>query len=103
MHEHDIHVVGSRILVMGITFKEDCPDIRNTRVSTSSASCSIEGDVDVYDPWVDADEVENELGLRPITSRCPGHYEAVVVAVAHRQFREMGDANAFDRSSDRCR
>ncbi len=91
MHEHDIHVVGSRILVMGITFKEDCPDIRNTRVMDIVHELrQSKARVDVYDPWVEADEVERELGLRPIEEPERGTYDAVVLAVAHRQFREMG-------------
>jgi len=91
MHSHEIHVVRSRILILGLTFKEDCPDLRNTRVvdiirelRTSKAQ------VDVYDPWADADEAERELGIRPIAEPAVGNYDAVVLAVAHRQFREMG-------------
>jgi len=91
MHSNEIHVVRSRILILGLTFKEDCPDLRNTRVvdiirelRTSKAQ------VDVYDPWADADEAERELGIRPIAEPAVGNYDAVVLAVAHRQFREMG-------------
>jgi UDP-N-acetyl-D-galactosamine dehydrogenase len=91
MHEHDIHVVGSRILVMGITFKEDCPDIRNTRVVDIVRELQeSKAHVDVYDPWVEAHQAEAELGLRPISEPARGTYDAVVLAVAHRQFREMG-------------
>ena len=66
MHSQDIHVVGSRILVMGLTFKEDCPDLRNTRVmDIVRESQQSRAQVDVYDPWVDPDEAEREMGLRP--------------------------------------
>ena len=93
MHAHEVHVVGSRILVLGLTFKEDCPDLRNTRVIDIVRELQqSRATVDVYDPWADPDEVEDELGFRPLSEPVPGTYEAVVVAVAHRQFRDMGDA-----------
>ena len=88
-----LQVVDSRILVLGLTFKENCPDVRNTRVidivrelQTYNAS------VDVYDPWVNADEAEHEYGLRPIAEPQTGVYDAIIVAVGHRQFREAGIA-----------
>jgi UDP-N-acetyl-D-galactosamine dehydrogenase len=79
---------------MGLTFKEDCPDLRNTRVVDIVAelreyNCA----VDVYDPWVDADDAEEEYGIRPVASPARGRYDAIVLAVAHRQFREMGAAS----------
>ena len=91
MHSHEIHVVRSRILMMGLTFKEDCPDLRNTRVVDIIRELQLsKAKVDVYDPWADADVAERELGMRPIAEPLAGNYDAVVVAVAHRQFREMG-------------
>ena len=88
-----INVVGSRILVLGITFKEDCPDLRNTRVREivdELRACHAQ--VDVYDPWADKDECARECGIRPIDAPPPRTYDAIVLAVAHRQFRELGAA-----------
>lgn len=88
-----INVVGSRVLVLGITFKEDCPDLRNTRVREivdELRACHAQ--VDVFDPNADKDECERECGIRPIENPDIGVYDAIVLAVAHRQFREMGIA-----------
>ncbi|MFO1305214.1 MAG: Vi polysaccharide biosynthesis UDP-N-acetylglucosamine C-6 dehydrogenase TviB [Burkholderiales bacterium] len=91
MHQHGIHVVGSRILVMGITFKENCPDLRNTRVVDIVREFQqSRATVDVYDPWADAREAKQELGLTLVDEPGVGSYDAIVVAVAHREFREMG-------------
>ncbi len=86
-----INVVGSRVLVLGITFKEDCPDLRNTRVREivdELRACHAQ--VDVYDPHADKGECERECGIRPIDAPQAASYDAIVVAVAHRQFRELG-------------
>ena len=86
-----IHVRGSRILVMGLAFKENCPDLRNSKVADVVRELQKFGArVDVYDPWVDAQEARHEYGIRPVRSPAKGRYDAVVMAVAHRQFREMG-------------
>jgi UDP-N-acetyl-D-galactosamine dehydrogenase len=88
-----IDVVGSRILVLGIAFKEDCPDLRNTRVREiidELRACHAQ--VDVFDPWADKDECERECGVRPINAPVAQTYDAIVLAVAHRQFRELGEA-----------
>jgi UDP-N-acetyl-D-galactosamine dehydrogenase len=91
MAKRGIHVSGARVLVLGLSFKENCPDIRNTRVTDIVAELhTYRADVDVYDPWVNADEAEEEYGLRPIEEPAAGTYDAVVLAVAHRQFRELG-------------
>jgi UDP-N-acetyl-D-galactosamine dehydrogenase len=91
MAQRCIHVSGARILVLGLSFKENCPDIRNTRVTDIVAELqSYRAKVDVYDPWVNADEAEHEYGLRPIAKPAPGTYDAVVIAVAHREFQELG-------------
>ncbi len=89
-----IHVNGARILMLGLTFKENCPDIRNTRaVDVKHELERFGATVDVYDPWVDADEVRHEYGFSPISEPEKGAYDAVVIAVAHRQFTEMGAAS----------
>lgn len=86
-----INVVGSRVLVLGITFKEDCPDLRNTRVREIVDELrACHAHVDVYDPNADKDECERECAIRPIDEPQTGVYDAIILAVAHRQFRQMG-------------
>jgi UDP-N-acetyl-D-galactosamine dehydrogenase len=90
MARERIHVVGARVLVLGLTFKEDCPDLRNTRVADLVRELeSANASVDVHDPWADADESQRELGIRPVAALVPGAYDAVVMAVGHACFREM--------------
>jgi UDP-N-acetyl-D-galactosamine dehydrogenase len=85
---------GSRVLVLGLTFKENCPDLRNSKVADVVRELKNYGaDVDVYDPWIDAGEAEHEYGIRPIKRLRDGVYDAAVLAVAHKQFREMGIAS----------
>ncbi|MES9847400.1 MAG: Vi polysaccharide biosynthesis UDP-N-acetylglucosamine C-6 dehydrogenase TviB [gamma proteobacterium symbiont of Ctena orbiculata] len=82
---------NSRVLVLGLTFKENCPDLRNTRVVDIVSEFEDYGaQVDVYDPWVSLVEAEEEYGLRPISEIKEGEYDAVILAVAHREFRQMG-------------
>lgn len=86
-----IHVEGSRVLVMGLTFKENCPDLRNTRVIDivkELAEYNIE--VDVYDPWVNAAEAQHEYGITPIDTPELGKYDSVILAVGHHQFKALG-------------
>ncbi|OIQ82745.1 UDP-N-acetyl-D-glucosamine 6-dehydrogenase [mine drainage metagenome] len=86
-----INVVDARILVMGLTFKENCPDLRNTKVVDIVRSFeAINARVDVYDPWVDAEEAWSEYGIRPVPQPGQQGYDAIVLAVSHRQFLEMG-------------
>src|SRR5690606_1988943 len=82
---------SARILVLGLAFKENCPDLRNTRVvDIVSALSDCNARVDVHDPWVNAWEAEHEYGLKPIEDLPRGAYDAVIVAVGHEQFVEMG-------------
>lgn len=86
-----ISVVDSNILVMGLTFKEDCPDLRNTRVvdvieELNGFHCNI----DVYDPWIDKEESKKEYGITSIEQPEQGKYDAIIIAVAHHQFKQMG-------------
>jgi UDP-N-acetyl-D-galactosamine dehydrogenase len=91
MTKRSIQVRDSKVLVMGLTFKENCPDLRNTRVVDIVRELGeYNVQVDVYDPWVDADEAEHEYGIRPITAPAAGTYDGIVVAVAHHQFAAMG-------------
>jgi len=91
MTKRRIQVQGSRVLVMGLAFKENCPDLRNTRVVDIVRELGEYNiDVDVYDPWIDAAEAVHEYGITPIKTPGAGAYDAVIVAVAHKQFLEMG-------------
>ena len=86
-----IHVQGARVLVMGLTFKENCPDLRNTRVVDVISELKEYGiDVDVYDPWVDPAEAQNEYGILPITQPNKDTYDGIILAVAHQEFIELG-------------
>jgi UDP-N-acetyl-D-glucosamine/UDP-N-acetyl-D-galactosamine dehydrogenase len=88
-----INVVGSRVLILGVTFKEDCPDLRNTRVREIVDELrACHAHVDVFDPHADKDECERECGIRPIEQPQAGSYDAIVLAVAHREFRALGVA-----------
>ncbi|WP_040266129.1 Vi polysaccharide biosynthesis UDP-N-acetylglucosamine C-6 dehydrogenase TviB [Pseudomonas rhodesiae] len=91
MLKERIHVDGARVLIMGLTFKENCPDLRNTRIVDivkELAEYNIE--VDVYDPWVNASEAEHEYGITPVSELETDKYDAIVLAVAHTQFRKLG-------------
>jgi UDP-N-acetyl-D-galactosamine dehydrogenase len=93
MMQRRIQVKDSRILMMGLTFKENCPDVRNTKIVDVVRELEKYGaKVDVVDPWADPDEAEHEYGLRPVKRAKPGCYDAVVMGVAHQEFRKMGIA-----------
>jgi len=95
-------IKDARILIMGLTFKENCPDIRNTRVIDIVSELKAKGcQVDVYDPWIFRDEVEAEFGFAPVKELTTGAYDAIVIAVAHQQFKEMGakKIRSFGRSA----
>jgi UDP-N-acetyl-D-glucosamine/UDP-N-acetyl-D-galactosamine dehydrogenase len=91
MAKKRIHVEGANVLVMGLAFKENCPDLRNTRVvdivtEIKDYNCN----VDVYDPWVSVEEAQHEYGITPISAPDRGSYDAIILAVAHHQFKGMG-------------
>ncbi|QBQ53306.1 Vi polysaccharide biosynthesis UDP-N-acetylglucosamine C-6 dehydrogenase TviB [Nitrosococcus wardiae] len=91
MTQRRIHVVDSRILILGLTFKENCPDLRNTRVTDIIAELQgYHAQVDVYDPWADAKEALKEYGIILVNTLNKGYYDAIIVAVAHQQFAELG-------------
>ena len=91
MTDRRIHIKGSRILVLGLAFKENCPDLRNSKVVDVIKELRKYGAlVDVYDPWVDGREARHEYGLRPVRTLRRGHYDAAVLAVAHREFKALG-------------
>jgi UDP-N-acetyl-D-galactosamine dehydrogenase len=86
-----INPVDARVLVLGLAFKENCPDLRNTRViDMVRALRGYNTRVDVHDPWASAAEAEHEYGLTPVAQPEQAAYDAVIVAVGHQQFRELG-------------
>ncbi|MGL4221059.1 MAG: Vi polysaccharide biosynthesis UDP-N-acetylglucosamine C-6 dehydrogenase TviB [Shewanella sp.] len=86
-----IHVKGSRVLVLGLTFKENCPDLRNTKVVDIIAELQDYGvSVDCYDPWINATEAQHEYGITPVSEPDVGDYDGIVLAVAHKEFAAMG-------------
>jgi UDP-N-acetyl-D-glucosamine/UDP-N-acetyl-D-galactosamine dehydrogenase len=102
MTKKRIHVVDANVLIMGLTFKENCPDIRNTRVvdlveEFEGFNCN----VDVYDPWIDKDEVIHEYGFKPIDQPVEGKYDAILLVVAHDEFKELSleQIKAFGRDN----
>ncbi|MDB5763088.1 MAG: wbpO [Herminiimonas sp.] len=93
MLKRRIQVEDANILVMGLAFKENCPDLRNTRVMDSINGLKrYNVNIDVYDPWVSAEGAQHEYGITPIRELEPGKYDAIIIAVAHSEFREMGAA-----------
>lgn len=93
-----VKVVGSKCLILGITFKENCPDIRNTRVIDIINELRDYGvDINVYDPWADSIEVKEELCLELIDKVELNEYDAVVLAVSHNEFNEL-DWNSAEKS-----
>jgi len=86
-----IHINEANVLIMGLTFKENCPDLRNTRVIDMIKEFADYGaNVDVYDPWVDKEEAYEEYAINPIPQLEDGKYDAIVLAVSHHQFVAMG-------------
>jgi UDP-N-acetyl-D-galactosamine dehydrogenase len=89
-----IHVKSSRILVLGLAFKENTPDLRNSKVADVVAELRENGaKVDVWDPWVSAKEAYEEYGIKLVQRPARGAYDAIVLAVGHRQFKAMKPAD----------
>lgn len=90
MNKKRIHVVDADVLIMGLAFKENCPDLRNTQVvdiivELQNSNCS----VDVYDPWIDKAEAKREYNVMPIDAPIEGSYDAIILAVAHDEFKKL--------------
>jgi UDP-N-acetyl-D-galactosamine dehydrogenase len=86
-----IQVEDAKVLILGLSFKENCPDIRNTRIiDIVNELKEYHVNVDVYDPWVDSAEAEHEYGISPVPALIDNSYDAIILAVAHQQFKEMG-------------
>ncbi|KZC17206.1 Vi polysaccharide biosynthesis protein VipA/TviB [Rhodanobacter sp. FW510-R12] len=98
-----IHVVDSRILVLGLTFKENCPDLRNTRVVEIVRELeTAHARVDVYDPWADPAEAKEKLGIHPVDAPTAGSYDAIVLAVAHQTFLDLGSEGIRRFGREHC-
>jgi len=102
MTKKRIHVVDANVLIMGLTFKENCPDLRNTRVvdlveEFEGFNCNI----DIYDPWVDKDEAVHEYGIKLIDQPIEGKYDAILLAVAHDEFKQLslGQIKVFGKDN----
>jgi len=103
MTKKRLEVEDARVLIMGLAFKENCPDLRNTRVvdivtELREYNCC----VDVYDPWVSVEEAQHEYQITPILKPEPGTYDAVVIAVAHNEFRQIGAAGIRAFGKEGC-
>jgi len=102
MIKKSIQIEGARVLIMGLTFKENCPDLRNTRVvDVIRELMDYNLHIDVFDPWVNTAEAEHEYGIITVGEPVNGSYDAVVLAVAHEQFKGLGAAGirAFGKAS----
>lgn len=89
-----IHVDGARVLIMGLTFKENCPDLRNTKIIDIVRELTEYNiQVDVYDPWVTSCEAEHEYGITPVNEPAINAYDGVILAVGHKQFVQLGAEN----------
>ncbi|GAA0857942.1 Vi polysaccharide biosynthesis UDP-N-acetylglucosamine C-6 dehydrogenase TviB [Aliiglaciecola litoralis] len=98
-----IMVNGANVLLMGITFKENCPDIRNTKiVDIASELDNYHVNVDIYDPWAESAEVEHEYGMSLIDKPELGKYDAIIAAVAHSQFKQMSMQDIQALGKENC-
>ena len=103
MNRKRLLIADARVLVLGLTFKENCPDLRNTRVVDIVHEFKEFGaQVDVHDPWVDAEEARAEYGIEPVEQPEQGAYDAVIIAVAHDRFRQAGAAGIRAYGHDNC-
>lgn len=93
MAKKRINVVNANILILGLTFKENCPDLRNTKVVDIYAELQpYNANIDIYDPWINHEEAHEEYGIHPVKELKKGYYDAIILAVAHREFAAMGAA-----------
>lgn len=102
MIKHGISVAKSKVLILGLTFKENCPDIRNTKiVDIISELKEYDISADVYDPWVSEAEAQHEYGISLVSKPGSNEYDAVILAVAHDEFKQLGAAGirAFGKNS----
>lgn len=91
MNKKRIQIEDAKVLILGLTFKENCPDIRNTKiVDIVTELKDFNMQVDIYDPWADAEETRHEYAIDLVAQPEQGHYDAIILAVAHDQFKAMG-------------
>lgn len=91
MLKRGIQPLGAKILILGLTFKEDCPDVRNTKVVDIASELATYGaKIDIHDPWVDAEDARREYGIDLVDAPQAGAYDAIIIAVGHRQFKALG-------------
>ena len=91
MLKKKITIMDARILIIGLTFKENCPDIRNTRVIDIIDSFKqYHANIDVYDPWVEKEECHREFGFEPVDSLSPDTYDSIIICVGHDEIRDLG-------------
>ena len=96
LEKNSIQIKGSRILIMGLSFKENCPDLRNSGVAKVIKQLEKnECDLDLYDPWVDIDEVKKLYKKLPIKKLKHNTYDGIIIVVAHKQFKSMGIKNIY--------
>lgn len=96
-----IQVEEAKVLVLGLSFKENCPDVRNTKIIDIVKELKeYHIDVDVYDPWVEPSEVQHEYGIDVVSSPKQKYYDAVVMAVAHQQFKKLSRADIVNMAKD---
>ena len=92
MIKQGLDVSVARVLVMGLTFKENCPDLRNTKVVDIVSELASYGiTVDVVDPWCSSEDASREYGLNLLKDVEEGSYEGIILAVGHDEFKEMGE------------
>ena len=97
MVKKDIKVKGSRALILGFTFKEDCPDVRNTKVIDIVRELETYGiEVIIHDPWADKNEVQHEYGVVSSKATPAGNYQAAILAVAHKEFKSLNIKNLVE-------
>ena len=102
MYKNQIHVGNANILIMGFAFKENCTDHRNTRVvdlfkQFKSFNCN----VDIYDPWIDKDQAYKEYNIKLISEPTKNNYDAIVLAVAHDEFKKLSESQIRDYGKDK--
>lgn len=91
MASKKINIVEAKVLILGLSFKENCPDLRNTKVvDLVTELIAYNSAIDIYDPWVSVEEAKDAYGLNLITSPKKNHYDAIIIAVAHNEFKELG-------------
>ena len=91
MKQKSIQIKNSKILILGLTFKENCPDLRNSGVinvvnELKKSNCNL----DLYDPWANSEEAQNIYDIKPINNLIPNSYDGIILSVAHNEFKNMG-------------